>query len=224
MILPDWLKRDNRSPGSSSVLTQGGTRPAMIATQEATVHQPEDSVLARCREGDLDAYGQVYAEHERHVFRYAYHLLGHSEDADDVKQETFLRAFQAISGFRSECSLRTWLLRICANLCRDRMKARERKPEVLFDPLASGDTLAGETLGEDPHAVVERSHDRQLIRRALRGLPVDQRDIIVLRDMQDLSYEEISEIFGCSRASVKLRLFRARRRLKERVESLMTLR
>src|SRR5438309_354898 len=123
-MLPDWLRRDNRKLSLSSFMAQGGTSPAMIATHEVAVNQTEDSVLARCRAGDLDAYGQVYAEHERHVFRYAYHLLRHSEDADDVKQETFMRAFQAISGFRSECSLRTWLLRICANLCRERMKAR----------------------------------------------------------------------------------------------------
>ena len=196
----------------------------MIATHEVAANQQEDGVLSRCRAGDLDAYGQVYAEHERHVFRYAYHLLGSPEDADDVKQETFIRAFQAIGGFRNECSLRTWLLRICANLCRDRIKSRERKPEILFDHTASADLLEGEPLGEDPHMVLERSHDREVLRRALRGLPTDQRDIIVLRDMQDLSYEEIAEVFGCSRASVKLRLFRARRRLKERVESLMTLR
>ncbi len=196
----------------------------MIATHDVAVNQQEDSVLKRCRTGDLDAYGLVYAEHERHVFRYAYHLLGSPDDADDVKQETFLRAFQALGGFRSECSLRTWLLRICANLCRDRMKSRERKPEILFDHTASADILEGELLGEDPHMVLERSEDREVLRRALRGLPVDQRDIIVLRDMQDLSYEEIAEVFDCSRASVKLRLFRARRRLKERVQSLMTLR
>src|SRR5205807_4760918 len=105
----------------------------MLATQEAFVHKPEDTVVARCRAGDLDAFGQVYAEHERHVFRYAYHLLGSREDADDVKQETFLRAFRAIAGFRADCSMRTWLLRICGNLCRDRIKSRERHPEELFD-------------------------------------------------------------------------------------------
>ena len=76
----------------------------------------------------------------------------------------------------------------------------------------------------DPHDVLERSQTTAAVRSALRGMPVDQRDIIILRDMEDLSYEEIAEVMGCSRASVKLRLFRARRRLKERVESLLTAR
>jgi len=195
-----------------------------IEANRETLQRPEEGVLARCRAGDLDAFGLVYDEHERHVFRFAYHLLGKHEDADDVKQETFLRAYRAIGNFRGECSLRTWLLRICANLCRDRMKARDRHPEVLYDPLVAPDWFTDHSLVVDPHAVAERSQALQIIRRALRGMPVDQREIIVLRDMEDMSYEEIAGILGCSRSSVKLKLFRARKRLRERVESLMQVR
>ena len=194
----------------------------MLATQEISAHRPEDGLVARCRTGDLDAFGQVYAEHERHVFRYAYHLLGHRDDADDVKQETFLRAYRAMHSFRSDCALRTWLLRICANLCRDRLKTRDRRKEVLYDPQMAPEPMFDDSTAVDPYKVLEQAETNLLLRTALRGMPVDQRDIIVLRDMEDLSYEEIADIIGCSRASVKLRLFRARRRLKERVESLMT--
>lgn len=196
----------------------------MLATQEVSAQKPEDGLLARCRAGDLDAFGQVYAEHERHVFRYAYHLLGQREDADDVKQETFLRAYRAIGGFRNDCSLRTWLLRICANLCRDKMKARDRRPEVLFDPAAAPEGMMSDEHVIDPQRVLERSQSSQVLYSALRGMPKEQREIIVLRDLEDMSYEEIAEMLGCSRPSVKLRLFRARRRLKERVESLMAAR
>src|SRR5437660_7998669 len=97
-------------------------------THTATLQRPEDGLLARCRAGDLDAFGLIYDEHERHVFRFAYHVLGKHDDADDVKQETFLRAYRALGNFRADCSLRTWLLRICANLCRDRIKSRDRHP------------------------------------------------------------------------------------------------
>lgn len=196
----------------------------MLATQEVSAQKPEDGLLARCRAGDLDAFGQVYAEHERHVFRYAYHLLGQREDADDVKQETFLRAYRAIAGFRNDCSLRTWLLRICANLCRDKMKARDRRPEVLFDPAAAPEGMLSDENVVDPQRVLERAQSTQVLYSALRGMPKDQREIIILRDLEDMSYEEIADMLGCSRPSVKLRLFRARRRLKERVESLMTAR
>ena len=196
----------------------------MLATQEAFVQKPEDRLVARCRAGDLDAFGQVYAEHERHVFRYAYHLLGQRDDADDVKQETFLRAYRAISGFRSDCSMRTWLLRICANLCRDRVKSRERRPEVLFDPQTTPDSMIADDHVVDPQDAVEKSFARRTLYRAMRGMPAEQREIIILRDLEEMSYEEIAEVLGCSRPSVKLRLFRARRRLKERVESLLAVR
>ena len=194
----------------------------MQCTQEATLQVTEDHLVARCRAGDLDAFSQVYADHERHVFRYAYHLLSHREDADDVKQETFLRAYKAMPGFRSECSLRTWLLRICANLCRDKIKSRERHKEVLYDPQTTPEQIMDDGNAIDPHQAAERSQMTDTLMRALRGMPAGQREIIILRDVEDLSYDEIAEVIGCSRASVKLRLFRARRRLRERVESLMS--
>src|SRR5215831_13112939 len=162
----------------------------MLATQEASVHRPEDALVARCRAGDLDAFGQVYSENERHVFRFAYHLLGNREDADDVKQETFLRAYRAFPSFRNDCALRTWLLRICGNLCRDRIKSRDRRKEILFDPATVPDGMIEDAHAVDPHDVLERSQTSAAVRSALRGMPVDQRDIIILRDMEDLSYEE----------------------------------
>lgn len=193
----------------------------MLATCEATVFEPEDSLLTRCRAGDLDAFGQVYAQYERQVFRYAWHLLGNADDADDVKQDTFLRAYRAISGFRNDCSLRTWLLRICTNLCRDRIKSQSRRREVLFDPHEAPQDLMWDDQAIDPHELAERSQMADVVRAALGGMPSDQRHIIVLREIEDLSYEEIADVIGCSRASVKLRLFRARQRLRERVESML---
>ncbi len=193
----------------------------MCGAQEVALHRAEDLLLARCRAGDLDAFAQVYEQHERHVFRYAYHVLGHSDDADDVKQETFLRAYKALPTFRNDCSLRTWLLRICANLCRDRIKSRQRHPEVLYDPVTAPEWFGDKGRLVDPHAAAERAHLASVLRRALGGMPAEQREIIVLRDVEELGYEEIAEVLGCSRASVKLRLFRARRRLKERVEALL---
>src|SRR5882724_7183056 len=192
----------------------------MIAMHGITMQGTEDQLVARCRSGDLDAFGQIYAKYERQVFRYAYHLLGHRDDADDVKQETFVKAFQALSGFRSEASLQTWLLKICGNLCRDRIKSWERR-KVQYDARLDNDALSGDSYSEDPQEIVERSQLTDLIFRALRGMPAPQREIIVLHEIEDLSYEEIAGVLGCSRTSVKLRLFRARRCLKERVASLL---
>src|SRR5579871_2152635 len=192
----------------------------MIATRGVIMQVAEDQLVSRCRAGDLDAFAQVYERYERQVFRYAYHLLGHREDADDIKQETFLRAYQAIGNFRSESSLQTWLLKICGNLCRDRMKSWDRR-KVLYDSRLEQDCLRGDPEAVDPHVIVARSQMTETIFRALRGMPASQREIIVLHEIEDLSYEEIAGILGCSRTSVKLRLFRARRCLKERVASLL---
>lgn len=178
-------------------------------------------LVARCRAGDLDAFGQVYARYEHQVFRYAYHLLGHRDDADDVKQETFLKAHRAMKGFRSDCSLLTWLLKIAGNLCRDRIKSQHRRREVLCDPSATQHWATNASHAADPVAVMERSQTTEVILSVLDGLPATQRELIVLREVEGFSYDEIASILGCSTASVKLRLFRARGRFRERVESLL---
>ena len=183
----------------------------------------EDQLVTRCRAGDQEAFALVYAQYERQVFRYAYHLLGHRDDADDIKQETFVKAYQAISSFRSESSLQTWLLKICGNLCRDRIKSWDRR-KVTYDSTLREDALGCTSIAEDPLSIVQRTQMTETIFKALRGLPPAQREIIVLHEIEDLSYEEIAGILGCSRTSVKLRLFRARRSLKERVASLMATR
>lgn len=177
----------------------------------------EDVLVARCRAGDLEAFGQVYSLHERQVFRYAYHLLGNREDADDVKQETFLRAYQAIGSFRSAARLQTWLFRICGNLCRDRMKSWEHR-NVCYD---SSFPFEGVAESADPAAIVERAETKHIIFQVLHNLPPAHRAVIILHDIEELSYQEVAEVLECSTASAKLRVFRARRYLKERVTSLL---
>jgi len=180
----------------------------------------EDQLVARCRSGDVDAFAQIYAQYERQVYRYAYHLLGHRDDADDIKQETFVKAFQAMPGFRSEASLQTWLLKICGNLCRDKIKSWDRR-KVSYDARLEDDSLPGDAFAEDPMHIVARSQMTETVFLALQGMPAAQRDIILLHEVEDLSYEQIANVLGCSRTSVKLRIFRARRCLKERVASLL---
>ena len=181
--------------------------------------QVELHLVARCCAGDLEAFGDVYALYERKVFRYAYHLLGHREDADDIKQETFLKAYQAIGKFRSDASLQTWLLKICGNLCRDRMKSWEKR-KVYYDAGLRSEDWQDDRISADPQALVERAQTIEIVLCALQGLPASQREIIILHDLEDLNYQEISVILGCSAISAKLRVFRARRTLRERVQIL----
>jgi RNA polymerase sigma-70 factor (ECF subfamily) len=189
---------------------------------EVALHTPDDQLAARCRTGDIGAFAQLYAQYERLVFRYAYHVLGNRDDADDMLQETFVRAYQAIGGFRGQAGLHTWLLKICANLIRNHRRQELRRREISLE--GQPEYALRADLGEGPQAVMERAQDTELLRLALQSLPPNQRELIALREYEGLSYQEISQVLGGSPITIRVKLFRARNRLKERFESLQTAR
>lgn len=183
---------------------------------------PDELLLARCRAGDVEAFGHVYAQYQAMVFRHAYHLLGHEEDAHDTRQETFLRAWNALPQFRGDCSLKTWLLHICTNQCRNRQRTHSRRRETPYDPpMIERQVDGGSAADNTPHAVVEKTELAAAIRRALDSLPDKHRELIVLREIEELSIEEIARIVGCARASVPVKLFRARALLRTRMNALL---
>lgn len=140
--------------------------------------------------------------------------MGNREDADDIKQETFLRAFQAIGSFRNESSLLTWLLKICANLCRDRIRSWDRR-NVLYHSDLGDKALPLRRETSDPAILIERTERMDTLHRSLGELPAVQREILLLHCVYDYRYDEIAEMLGCTRTGVKMRLFRARRALRE---------
>jgi len=188
------------------------------------VQHSDQQLITRCQNGDMEAFGQIYERYERAVYRYAYHMLGDPDDADDVKQDAFVKAYRTLPGFRGDCSLLTWLLKVTGNLCRDRHKTRLRRGEVALLPEIQGNLPDPGSRGIDPAHLLERKDLHATLYRVLAGLPATQRELIVLRDIQGLSYLEIADVLGCSVASVKLRLFRARRGFKDRIESLLKIR
>ncbi len=192
----------------------------MIQTERKPDFLTEADLLRECREGNLKAFERLYRRHERAVFRYAYHLLGHKEDADDIKQETFLRAYGAISQFRGESGVQTWLFRICGNLCRDRLKSWERR-SLTYDGGEAQEWQSADE-GQNPASLAQKAELSKIVRQALGGLPPQHREIIVLHEIEELDYAAIAEVLNCTRISVKLRVFRARKLLKERVELLLT--
>ena len=198
----------------------------MLAPSQAMIHSPEQQLLRRGQQGDLDAFGQVYTAYEQSIYRHAYYLLGNGDDARDVRQETFIKAFQAIGSFRRECSMQTWLLKICGNLCRNRLRAQTRRHEVNYHEVEQAmgtDTLLEAAQAKhNPAIIFERSELAQSLWAALERLPINHREIIVLRDVEEMAFEDIARILNCSRASVPVKLFRARRLLKDRVKALLT--
>lgn len=177
-------------------------------------------LIAQSRAGDLDAFGQVYAQHGDAIFRHAFYLLGHREDADDVKQETFLRAYRALDTFRQDSALRTWLLRICSNLCYDRLKQRQKRPEISFDAQQAQHYLPDQTEG-DPHSTLESADTLELLLRVLQAMPPPQRNVIVLHILEDMDYKQIAQVLGCAPGTAKMRVLRATCQYKARVTAVL---
>jgi RNA polymerase sigma-70 factor (ECF subfamily) len=199
-------------------VTVAAWRAAAVATSDHEVS--ERDLIQRSRAGDVEAFGQLYLSYEAIVYRHAYRLLENADDADDVRQETFVRAFQSLTKFRGDATLKTYLLAICGNLCRDRQRQRVRRPEREYG-LTVPETLAGLTNGYDcdpaegPLRHFERAAASQRVQEALRRLPPPVREILLLRHVEDLGLDEIALILNCSRVSAPVRLFRARQQFKE---------
>ncbi len=182
-------------------------------------HPPQNSeqqLIERCRAGDMEAFGILWEQHRSAVFRSILGVVGNTQDAEDLTQDTFLRAYRALGSFRGESQLRTWLIRIGVHLAIDHVKRKKAHPEVALDW-----DVGGGHAEVDPHAVVERNELRETVRKAINALPAHHRAVIVLRDIEGMDYSEIAQALGCSVGSVKLRLFRARRLLKQRLEVLL---
>ncbi|MFN0074346.1 MAG: RNA polymerase sigma factor [Chloroflexota bacterium] len=171
-------------------------------------------ILARARLGDVDAFNRLVLDHERPVYSLAYRLLGNPDDAADATQDSFVNAYRAINGFRGE-AIRPWLFRIAVRCCYDQLRRRKRRREDSLD--ADSEEVHWEPADPDPgpELGVLHSETGAAIERALQSLPLDQRTIVILCDVQGLSYEEAAEAADLELGTVKSRLSRARSRLRE---------
>ncbi len=175
------------------------------------------SVIRRVLDGDANAFEAIVREYERNVYNIALRMSGEREDALDISQEAFLKAYHSLHSFRGESKFSVWLYRIVSNTCLDFLRERKRRAEV---PLVRGDDedeeereIPDESLS--PETLYERSLTREAVRRGLLSLPEDQRKILLLREIQGFSYEEIGKILSLESGTVKSRIFRARRKLCE---------
>ncbi len=177
----------------------------------------EAALVARCAEGDEAACAELVSEHQRMVIQLAYNLLGNHDEAMDLSQDVFLRVFRTLPHFRGQSQLRTWIYRIVVNQARNRQRWWRRRhvaSQVSLDEFIAGHG--------DPPGPGETAPDRQLARKelatqlwsALNGLPFDQRTVVVLREIDGLSYEEIAFSLDVTLGTVKSRLTRARQALR----------
>ncbi len=175
-------------------------------------------------EGDEVAFSRLVDAHQNAVYSVALGFFKNREDALDAAQETFLKAWRSIDSFRGDSAFSTWILKIAYNVCLDTVRKKKRHDAVsLTVEDDDGETRELDITDEQISASPERSAERRetvlLVRRAIDTLPYDQRTVLILRDMEDCTYEEIARILNLDLGTVKSRINRARTKLKKVLET-----
>ena len=185
-----------------------------MGNTDRTLLADEDALLVkRAQDGDMDAFEDLVKKYEARAFSIASRMLAYSEDAKDAAQDAFLKAYRSLKNFRGDSKFSTWFYRIINNVCLDYLRRRDRR-ELSLDyesGVEDGETISMEIPSDiDVETVVEDGEFRFLVQKAINSLPSRHRIMIVMRDVQDLSYMEISELLGLPEGTVKSRLNRAR--------------
>jgi RNA polymerase sigma-70 factor, ECF subfamily len=168
----------------------------------------DEELVARSRSGDLDSFNQLVLRWERPIYALAYRVIGREEDARDVAQETFLRAFRALSGFKGQAKFSSWLYRITLNLCRDWVRKERRTPIALTPEGVDLVELAGEgPPAESIEELVSRKQLSEAVAKAMALLPEEQRTAIILKEYHGLTFQEIADLLDCPLSTVKTRLY-----------------
>ncbi len=184
----------------------------------------ERAMIERLKRRDEAAFNQFVLLYQERVFRLVLRMIGNRAEAEDLAQEVFISIFKAIEGFRGDSQLSTWVYRVAANHCRNRIKylvRRRRKLTHDFDESAGEEAAVGSHAPEravTPDRQLEAHQTQVLLQQGLLTLDEDQRELVVLREVEHLSYEEIMAITGLPEGTVKSRLHRARGALRDYVE------
>ena len=188
-----------------------GDEMLLAMTREARVDDRE--LVRRIRAGDAEALREIVERYEDRIFALVFGIVRDAHEVEDVAQEVFLKVYTRIQAFDERSQFYTWLYRVAVNAAKDHVKKRVRRPAVALD---EADALPGG--GEGPESGAARSETSRLVREAVDALPVRYREVIALRELEGLSYDEIASVLGISIGTVESRLHRARARLKQRLE------
>jgi RNA polymerase sigma-70 factor (ECF subfamily) len=181
----------------------------MSADSAAAQPLTPDSLIERCLAGDQNAWEQIVRQNWRKVFNVAYKFVGKHDEAEDLTQEIFLKIFKALSSFDRRANFQTWIISISRNLCIDHYRSVRKERQTIARDVDSTD-LQPATTERGPYAMAEHQDLRAQLRQALETLPVTLRTAVVLRDLQELSYQEIADRLGLPEGTVKSRINRGR--------------
>ncbi len=185
----------------------------------------EEELVERLKRRDEAAFNELIRLYQARIFRLVFRMLGDRAEAEDLAQEVFITVFKSIDGFRGDSKLSTWLYRVATNHCKNRIKyldrrARGKKKE--FDEIAEHGALDSATMNPSAHIarpdqMLEALQKEKILQEAIGALDDEHRELIVLRDIEHMSYEQIQEITGLAEGTVKSRLHRARHALRTKV-------
>ena len=180
----------------------------------------DEELVARTVAGDADSFNQLILRWERPIYALAYRVIGRDEDARDVCQETFLRAFRALPGFKGQAKFSSWLYRIALNLCRDWIR-RQRRTPIVSAPEGVDIVELASAQGplESIEDLVARNQLSQTVSDAMLHLPEEQRTAIVLKEYHGLTFQEIADMQGCPLSTVKTRLYQGLSVLRRHLEA-----
>ena len=178
--------------------------------------EQEALTVQRVLDGNADEYEKLVLEYQKNVYNLALRMTGDPEDAADMAQEAFIKAYSSLSGYRGDSKFSVWLYRIVSNVCLDFLRAKKRRQTgslSVTDDDGEDTELDIADESKSPERIFERTMTRDAVRRGLAALTPEYRQILILRELQGMSYEEIAEVLGLESGTVKSRIFRARKKL-----------
>jgi len=181
----------------------------MSADSAAAQPATPDSLIEQCLAGDQAAWEQIVRQNWRKVFNVAYKFVGKHDEAEDLTQDIFLKIFKALATFDRRANFQTWIISISRNLCIDHYRSVRKERQTIARDVDSSD-LQPATPERGPYAMAEHQDLRAQLRQALEALPMTLRTAVVLRDLQELSYQEIADRLGLPEGTVKSRINRGR--------------
>jgi RNA polymerase sigma-70 factor (ECF subfamily) len=209
---------------ASQEVTPASSEGVMTHPGAATVRAsgPDVGLVAQCRSGDPDAFSRVVALHEQMVFTLAFRMTGDAEEAKDVSQDVFLQVYRKLARFEGRSSLKTWIYRIVVNQCHNRHRFWRRRRKDAARPLEEltpkdEARLSAASSAPNPYEELRRREAGRAVQAALLQVSFEHRAVLLLRDVEGLSVEQVAESLGLPEGTVKSRLSRAREALRERL-------
>jgi RNA polymerase sigma-70 factor (ECF subfamily) len=182
-----------------------------------STEQDDAQLIAASRDGNQDAFAMLVQRHQRRIFNLVFRLLQNYEEASEITQETFLAAWQGLPSFRGDALFSTWLYRIAYNCCLKQLEQRKR--ERTLQAAIQAQRMPEINIEEQANAELEARASQALVQEHLSTLPAKYRIVLILRHLQEMTYEEMAEILMMPIGTIKTHLFRARNLLKERLEA-----